>query len=90
LEYKKATTKIKAFKSFSSNCRIINVDKVSLEISAKKYGELRRTGTTISHADLLIAGIAIKNKLCLVSNNTKHFKGVKNLKLSNWKDQILK
>lgn len=85
LEYKKATTKIKNFKKFVSNCRIINVDKSSLEIAAKKYGELRRNGKTISHTDLIIAGVAISNKLTLVTNNSKHFKSIKGLKIQNWK-----
>jgi tRNA(fMet)-specific endonuclease VapC len=32
LEYKKATKKIKAFKEFTSNCTILNVDKSSLSL----------------------------------------------------------
>jgi len=85
LEYKKANRQIKDFKTFSKSCNILNIDQQSIELSAKKYGELRRSGITIGHSDLLIAGIALREKFELVSNNTSHFNGINGLKLRNWK-----
>ena len=86
LEYKKATRQIKEFENFSSNCRIFNVDQESIRLSAKEYGRLRRKGITIGNSDLLIAGIALKNKLVLITNNTNHFKQIKGIKVDNWKN----
>ncbi|MBL7729521.1 MAG: hypothetical protein JNM68_17625 [Dinghuibacter sp.] len=46
--------------------------------------DLKRKGIPIGHTDTLIAGIAISNKLQLVTNNTEHFKRIKGLKIANW------
>ncbi len=86
LEYKKATRQIKEFENFSSNCRIFNVDQESIRLSAKEYGRLRRKGITIGNSDLLIAGIALKNKFVLITNNTNHFKQIKGIKVKNWNE----
>ena len=46
--------------------------------------ELRKKGTEIGHTDTLIAGIAITSELQLITNNMKHFKHIKGLKIDNW------
>ena len=43
-------------------------------------------GIRIEDMDLLIAATAIYNELTLVTNNTKHFENVPNLKIENWKE----
>ncbi len=86
LEYKKASRQIKEFENFVSDCNIWNIEEDSIKISSKEYGRLRRNGVTIGNSDLLIAGIAIKNKLTLITNNTNHFKVIKGLNLNNWKN----
>jgi len=52
------------------------------------YGKLRahlqRKGTPIGNLDTLIAAHALQQDLILVTNNTKHFKRVPNLKIENW------
>jgi tRNA(fMet)-specific endonuclease VapC len=35
-------------------------------------------------ADIMIAAIALTNNLLLITNNTKHFQRIKNLKLASW------
>ncbi len=82
LEYKKASRQIKDFKELVSNCNVHNIDKESIAISAKEYGRLRRKGITIGSPDLLIAGIALKNNLTLITNNENHFKPMKLFKKS--------
>lgn len=42
-------------------------------------------GIRIEDMDLLIAATPIYNELTLVTNNTKHFENVPNLKIENWK-----
>ena len=46
--------------------------------------DLRKKGTEIGHTDTLIAGIAIANRLQLITNNTEHFKRIKGLEMANW------
>jgi tRNA(fMet)-specific endonuclease VapC len=48
------------------------------------YSSLRKSGKTIGDADILIAAIVIKNNGTLVSNNTKHYEAIEELKLINW------
>ena len=85
LEYKQATKQITTFKDFISQCSLINIDKNSIQISSKIYGNLRRKGVSIGISDLLIAGIAIKHELQLITNNTKHFENIEELDVTNWK-----
>ncbi len=56
------------------------VSKVYAEIRA----DLESKGQTIGALDMLIAAHAISENLILVTNNTKEFSRVKNLKLENW------
>jgi tRNA(fMet)-specific endonuclease VapC len=46
--------------------------------------DLKRQGNIILDADIMIAAIAIANKLTLVTNNEKHFIRIPNLSLENW------
>lgn len=45
---------------------------------------LEKNGTPIGPADTLIAGHALSLGLTLISNNTRHFVHVPDLKLDNW------
>ena len=85
LKYKKALTQEENFEELITEINLINVDKFSLKISAEIYSDLRSKGKTIGVCDTLIAGIAIQNNLQLITNNTKHFKDISNLKIANWK-----
>ena len=57
------------------------VMEVFADIKAKMFDK----GIRIEDLDLLIAATAIYNELTLVTNNTKHFENVPNLKIENWK-----
>jgi len=56
--------------------------------SAKIFGEVRadlaKKGTPIGPYDLLIASIALSNKLTLITNNTREFNRVRNLQIVDW------
>jgi tRNA(fMet)-specific endonuclease VapC len=60
----------------------------SNEAISEVFGQLKATlesaGTIIDDADLFIAACAKVYGLTLVTNNTKHFKRIKGLKLENW------
>ncbi|MBR6295006.1 MAG: type II toxin-antitoxin system VapC family toxin [Treponema sp.] len=57
------------------------VMEVFADIKAKMFDK----GIRIEDMDLLIAATAIYNELTLVTNNTKHFENIPNLKIKNWK-----
>ena len=45
---------------------------------------LEKKGRVIDDADLFIAACALVNDATLVTNNEKHFRRIKGLKLENW------
>ena len=59
--------------------------------AAATYGEirshLRRAGTPIGNYDLLLAAHALHLKLTLVTNNTREFERVPDLRVDNWIEQ---
>jgi len=58
------------------------------EAISKEFGKLKalleNAGTIIDDADIYIAACARVYGLTLVTNNTKHFRYIKGLKLDNW------
>jgi len=58
------------------------------EKSAQEYGairaELERTGKPVGSMDMLIGAHAHALGVTLVTNNTKEFKQIKNLKIADW------
>jgi tRNA(fMet)-specific endonuclease VapC len=58
------------------------------EQAAKKYGALRaaleKLGKPISERDTQIASIALANRLCIVTHNTKEFGRIAKLKVEDW------
>lgn len=85
LEHRRARQQIRQFEEFSAECRILKLTKNSLDITANRYGKLKRRGIDIGTPDLMVAGIAIDNNLILVTNNLEHFRPVEGLRLTNWK-----
>lgn len=69
---------------FLENFKILEFDKKSAEIFAKIKAKLKKDGQIIADMDLMIASISISNNCTLISNNTKHFSRIKELKLNNW------
>lgn len=83
LEFRKAAKQLKAFQNFLSLCNVLPVTEKSADISAKIYSSHRKHGIVIDDIDLLIAAIAIENKLAIASNNEKHFGKIKGLRVEN-------
>lgn len=56
--------------------------------AAHIFGEnkalLKKSGTLIDDADLMIASIALNQRMILVTNNVRHFMRLKHLKIENW------
>jgi len=56
----------------------------SLDLYAKQKTQLRKTGTPIDDFDLLIGATSVTHNLVMVTNNTNHFKRIKNIVLEDW------
>ena len=57
----------------------------ALNLAAKEKIRLRLAGTPAADDfDLLIACTSIVNEMVMVTDNTKDFKNIKNIKLQNW------
>jgi tRNA(fMet)-specific endonuclease VapC len=67
---------------------IRNISVLFLDQSLKKFGEikakLRKAGTPVADFDLLIASVAIRENLILVTNNIRHYQRIPNIQLENW------
>ena len=56
----------------------------ALEVYAEERARLESLGTPIDDFDLLIGATAIANNLTLVTNNTKHFSRLRQIKIEDW------
>ena len=61
--------------SFNDDCSIVY---------SKICSEMELKGTSIKPNDCIIAATVLANNGVLITNNTKEFKRVKNLKIENW------
>jgi len=84
LLYKDAKKQKNRFEKFVKLNKVIPISIRTAKIAAEIQAELKKKGEVIGHTDTLIAGIAIANKLQLITNNTKHFQRIKRLRISNW------
>jgi tRNA(fMet)-specific endonuclease VapC len=67
-----------------SRLEVIPLDLYASKIAAEISAKLATKGEPIDYKDAMIAAIAIKNNLTLVTRNTSHFCRIKNLKLETW------
>lgn len=76
--------KLKTFQSLVEKSEIENINKAIMDRAADIYVNLRRQGTLIEDADILLAATAIEKELVLVTDNIFHFKRIKELRIENW------
>ena len=67
-----------------SNIEILSFDTDAANEYGKIRADLERQGTPIGPLDMMIAGHARSQSYTLVTNNTKEFCRVKDLKIENW------
>lgn len=84
LLYKDAKKQLNRFIEFVELNNLIPLTLSTVKISAEIHAKLRKSGNEIGHTDTLIAGIAIANKMQLITNNTAHFNRIKKLSTDNW------
>ncbi len=56
----------------------------ALDFYAVEKSRLRKKGLTVDEFDLLIGASAVSNNMTLVTNNVKHFKNIKDIKIVDW------
>ena len=79
-----AVRKKRLFETLLQEVRVLDLDRNALDISADIYADLRRKGTPLEDADILVAGIALAHDAVLVTRNLKHFRRVGGLRLESW------
>ena len=76
--------RVNRFEDFIQENELVSIRKETVEKAAEIYAYLKKEGNLIEDADILMAAIAIVEKLVLITNNINHFKRVKGLKVDNW------
>lgn len=71
-------------RSLTEQLTVLESDETISELFGELKAGLEKNGMIIDDADLYIAACAKVHGLTLVTNNTKHFKRIKGLKLENW------
>ncbi|KOS07143.1 DNA-binding protein [Flavobacterium akiainvivens] len=73
----------KALNNFLTGVQVLPIFH-SLDLFADEKARLQRAGTPIDDFDLLIGVTSVTHNLVMVTNNTKHFKQIKNIELEDW------
>lgn len=81
---KRLESSLAAQKQFLGQFRSLPFDDDCAEMYGRIRAELFRAGTPIGPNDLMIAAIALQNKLILVTNNVKEFRRVTGLQYEDW------
>jgi predicted nucleic acid-binding protein len=71
-------------RQLTEQLNVVESDEVVSELFGQLKADLESSGAIIDDADLFIAACAKVHGLVLVTNNMKHFKRIKGLKLENW------
>jgi tRNA(fMet)-specific endonuclease VapC len=86
---KQASRQLRSFLAAIASEEVIQFDQTAAELAGIIDGELERTGRPIGLADTMIAAIALKQGLELVTGNTTHFQRIQQLGyplvLANWR-----
>ena len=76
--------KLRKFDEFIQESELVYIKRETIEKAAEIYVNLKKQGKLLEDADILMASIAIVEDLVLITNNIKHFKRVKGLRINNW------
>lgn len=79
-----STRNQQALDKFLIPLKILPFDQQAMQHYGQLRSELEKSGTPIGPLDTLIAAHALALDAILVSNNTREFKRVPNLRLENW------
>ena len=71
-------------KTLENSLEVIPVGKETADVFGIQKSALEKAGSPLDDFDLILGCCALAHNLTLVTNNTKHFKRIKGLKLTNW------
>jgi tRNA(fMet)-specific endonuclease VapC len=80
----RSSENLRNLKNFLQLVELIDYDQKSADAYSRIRLSLRRKGRPSGEADMMIAAIAMAGNAILVTDNTKHFCHVENLRLENW------
>lgn len=80
----RVTSNLAKIKTLEHTLEILPVDQGIVDIFGKQKAHLGKKGTSLDDFDLILGCCALSHNLILVTNNTKHFKKIEGLKLTNW------
>jgi tRNA(fMet)-specific endonuclease VapC len=81
----KTESNLQRIKDFQESLVVLSeLDENITTTFAKNKCLLKKAGIIINDFDLLIASFATEAELIVVTNNTKHFSQIPNLKTQNW------
>ncbi|MBI5876244.1 MAG: type II toxin-antitoxin system VapC family toxin [Chloroflexi bacterium] len=63
---------------------VLPLDNAVLHVFGRIKSELRKQGQPVADFDLLIAATAMATDRILVTNNTRHYNRIANLRIENW------
>lgn len=89
LRFRDANKQLDKFLRLAANNTVLPLTKEVCNLAGEVYADTRRQGTPIDDIDLLIASIALSNKLAVATHNVDHFKQVKGLVVIDWTIQEL-
>ena len=81
LFYKDAQNQMQKFIRFVELNEVISLSKSTTGRASEIYADLRKSGITIDHNDVMIGAVAIENDMTLITNNEKHFKHIPGLEI---------
>ncbi len=84
LDLPKYATKEAKFQRWLTRIIVFDLEISTLDVGSRIWQQLRNQSTMLEDADCLIVATALQQSAILVTDNTKHFARVPNLKLENW------
>ena len=78
---------IQQLRHFLDRFTSLPFDNQSAEIYGEVRAQLEKEGNVIGPYDLMIAAIALSNKMTLISHNTREFIRIKHLDLEDWETE---
>ncbi len=84
LKGKRAVNSLKIIEEFIGFITVLPFDSGCADVFAEISFSLKKSGSIIGDADIIIAATAIKNNSTLVTHNQKHFSRVKKLPCIDW------
>lgn len=84
----KREDRVQQFLAGLPTVELLTLDLRSAELAGRIFADLERLGQRIGRADPMIAGIALRHDLTLVTGNLSHYQRIQaigyGLKLDNW------